>query len=151
MLSSELISAFLTLTFLEIVLGIDNIIFISILANRFPINERKSLMRIGLLLAMITRILLLFGVSLLVKMRAPFWVVETTLFSSSISIEALILLIGGLFLIYKSTHEIFEKVEAKVAESSTEELPKKRLLKRNILVQIILIDIVFSFTRFLPQ
>ena len=151
MLSSELISAFLTLTFLEIVLGIDNIIFISILANRFPINERKSLMRIGLLLAMITRILLLFGVSLLVKMRAPFWVVETTFFSSSISIEALILFIGGLFLIYKSTHEIFEKVEAKVAESSTEELPKKRLLKRNILVQIILIDIVFSFTRFLPQ
>ena len=151
MLSSELISAFLTLTFLEIVLGIDNIIFISILANRFPINERKSLMRIGLLLAMITRIILLFGVSLLVKMRAPFWVVETTFFSSSISIEALILFIGGLFLIYKSTHEIFEKVEAKVAESSTEELPKKRLLKRNILVQIILIDIVFSFTRFLPQ
>ena len=151
MLSSELISAFLTLTFLEIVLGIDNIIFISILANRFPINERKSLMRIGLLLAMITRIILLLGVSLLVKMRAPFWVVETTLFSSSISIEALILFIGGLFLIYKSTHEIFEKVEAKVAESSTEELPKKRLLKRNILVQIILIDIVFSFTRFLPQ
>jgi predicted tellurium resistance membrane protein TerC len=145
MLSSELISAFLTLTFLEIVLGIDNIIFISILANRFRINERKSLMRIGLLLAMITRIILLLGVSLLVKMRAPFWVVETTLFSSSISIEALILLIGGLFLIYKSTHEIFEKVEAKVAESSTEELPKKRLLKRNILVQIILIDIVFSF------
>lgn len=67
MLSSELISAFLTLTFLEIVLGIDNIIFISILANRFPINERKSLMRIGLLLAMITRIILLLGVSLLVK------------------------------------------------------------------------------------
>ena len=130
MLSSELISAFLTLTFLEIVLGIDNIIFISILANRFRINERKSLMRIGLLLAMITRIILLLGVSLLVKMRAPFWVVETTLFSSSISIEALILLIGGLFLIYKSTHEIFEKVEAKVAESSTEELPKKTSPKK---------------------
>ncbi len=132
-------------------MGIDNIIFISISANRFPINERKSLMRIGLLLAMITKIILLIGVSLLVKMRAPFWVVETTFFSSSISIEALILFIGGLFLVHKSTHEIFEKVEAKVAESSIEELPKKRLLKRNILVQIILIDIVFSFTRFLPQ
>lgn len=145
MLTSELISAFLTLTFLEIVLGIDNIIFISILADRFPKQERKKLMRIGLLLAMFTRIALLFGVSVLVKMRQPFWTFETSHFSSAISVEALILFLGGLFLIYKSTHEIFQKVEAKVEESVLEEKPKKPLRVLNALFQIVIIDIVFSF------
>ena len=145
MLTSELISAFLTLTFLEIVLGIDNIIFISILADRFPKQERKKLMRIGLLLAMFTRIALLFGVSVLVKMRQPFWTFETSHFSSAISVEALILFLGGLFLIYKSTHEIFQKVEAKVEESVLEEKQKKPLRVLNALFQIVIIDIVFSF------
>ena len=145
MLTSELISAFLTLTFLEIVLGIDNIIFISILADRFPKQERKKLMRIGLLLAMFTRIALLFGVSVLVKMRQPFWTFETSHFSSAISVEALILFLGGLFLIYKSTHEIFQKVEAKVEESVLEEKPKKPLRVLNALFQIVIIDIIFSF------
>lgn len=145
MFTSELISAFFTLTFLEIVLGIDNIIFISILADRFPQQERKKLMRIGLLLAMFTRIALLFGVSLLVRMREPFWTLETSYFSSAISIEALILFIGGLFLIYKSTHEIFQKVEAKPETSILEEKPKKQLRSLYALFQIIVIDIVFSF------
>lgn len=145
MFTSELISAFFTLTFLEIVLGIDNIIFISILADRFPQQERKKLMRIGLLLAMFTRIALLFGVSLLVRMREPFWTLETSYFSSAISIEALILFLGGLFLIYKSTHEIFQKVEAKLETSILEEKPKKQLCALNALFQIIVIDIVFSF------
>lgn len=145
MLSSELISAFLTLTFLEIVLGIDNIIFISILADRFPQKERKKLMRIGLLLAMITRIALLFGVSLLVKMRQPFMAFSTSFISSEISIETLILFLGGLFLLYKSTHEIFQKVEVHVSESSSDTTPKKPLRTLNALFQIMLIDIVFSF------
>ncbi len=145
MLTSALISAFLTLTFLEIVLGIDNIIFISILADRFPQKERKKLMRMGLLLAMITRICLLFGISLLVKMRQPFWTIETTYFSSAISVETVILFLGGLFLIYKSTHEIFQKVEFKTEEKPTEESPKRPLRTLNALFQIMLIDVVFSF------
>ena len=144
MFTSELITAFLTLTFLEIVLGIDNIIFISILADRFPAKERKRLMRIGLLLAMLTRIGLLFGVSLLVKMREPFFYFKSSYFSTALSVEALILFLGGLFLLYKSTHEIFQKVEGQT-EDTIENRPKRTLRVLNALLQIILIDLVFSF------
>mgnify|MGYP001472959753 FL=1 len=143
MITPDLIVAFLTLTFLEIVLGIDNIIFISILANRFPVDKQKKLIQIGLFLAMILRIAMLSGISWLIQIKTTLFNVNLDWFSSNISIQALILLAGGLFLLYKSTIEIFQKVE------DIEEDPINKNLKSipysRALFQIILIDIVFSF------
>lgn len=143
MITPDLVVAFLTLTFLEIVLGIDNIIFISILANRFPVDKQKKLIQIGLFLAMILRISMLSGISWLIKIKTTLFNVNLDWFSSNISIQALILLAGGLFLLYKSTLEIFQKVE------DIEEDPINKNLKSisysRALFQIILIDIVFSF------
>ena len=143
MITPDLVVAFLTLTFLEIVLGIDNIIFISILANRFPVDKQKKLIQIGLLLAMILRIAMLSGISWLIQIKTTLFNVNLDWFSSNISIQALILLAGGLFLLYKSTLEIFQKVE------DIEEDPINKNLKSisysRALFQIILIDIVFSF------
>ena len=143
MITPDLVVAFLTLTFLEIVLGIDNIIFISILANRFPVDRQKKLIQIGLFLAMILRIAMLSGISWLIQIKTTLFNVNLDWFSSNISIQALILLAGGLFLLYKSTLEIFQKVE------DIEEDPINKNLKSisysRALFQIILIDIVFSF------
>ena len=143
MITPDLVVAFLTLTFLEIVLGIDNIIFISILANRFPVDKQKKLIQIGLLLAMILRIAMLSGISWLIQIKTTLFNVNLDWFSSNISIQALILLAGGLFLLYKSTLEIFQKVE------DIEEDPINKNLKSisysRALFQIVLIDIVFSF------
>lgn len=143
MITPDLVVAFLTLTFLEIVLGIDNIIFISILANRFPVDKQKKLIQIGLFLAMILRIAMLSGISLLIQIKTTLFNVNLDWFSSNISIQALILLAGGLFLLYKSTLEIFQKVE------DIEEDPINKNLKSisysRALFQIVLIDIVFSF------
>ena len=143
MITPDLVVAFLTLTFLEIVLGIDNIIFISILANRFPVDKQKKLIQVGLLLAMILRIAMLSGISLLIQIKTTLFNVNLDWFSSNISIQALILLAGGLFLLYKSTIEIFQKVE------DIEEDPINKNLKSisysRALFQIVLIDIVFSF------
>lgn len=143
MITPDLVVAFLTLTFLEIVLGIDNIIFISILANRFPVDKQKKLIQIGLFLAMILRIAMLSGISWLIQIKTTLFNVNLDWFSSNISIQALILLAGGLFLLYKSTLEIFQKVE------DIEEDPINKNLKSisysRALFQIILIDIVFSF------
>lgn len=142
-MTPDLVVAFLTLTFLEIVLGIDNIIFISILANRFPEDRQKKLIQIGLFLAMILRIAMLSGISWLIQIKTTLFNVNLDWFSSNISIQALILLAGGLFLLYKSTLEIFQKVE------DIEEDPINKNLKSisysRALFQIILIDIVFSF------
>jgi len=143
LITPDLVVAFLTLTFLEIVLGIDNIIFISILANRFPVDKQKKLIQIGLFLAMILRIAMLSGISWLIQIKTTLFNVNLDWFSSNISIQALILLAGGLFLLYKSTLEIFQKVE------DIEEDPINKNLKSisysRALFQIILIDIVFSF------
>lgn len=143
MITPDLVVAFLTLTFLEIVLGIDNIIFISILANRFPVDKQNKLIQIGLFLAMILRIAMLSGISWLIQIKTTLFNVNLDWFSSNISIQALILLAGGLFLLYKSTLEIFQKVE------DIEEDPINKNLKSisysRALFQIILIDIVFSF------
>ena len=138
-----MIVAFLTLTFLEIILGIDNIIFISILANRFPVDKQKKLIQIGLFIAMIMRIAMLSAISWLIQIKTTLFNVNLDWFSSDISIQAIILLAGGLFLLYKSTIEIFRKVE------DIEEGPISKNLKSisyyRALFQIILIDIVFSF------
>ena len=131
------------MTFLEIVLGIDNIIFISILANRFPEDKQRKLIQIGLFLAMMMRIAMLSGISWLIKMKTALFNVNLDWFSSDISIQAIILLAGGLFLLYKSTLEIFQKVENIEENRINKNL--KSISYARALFQIVLIDIVFSF------
>ena len=108
--SSDAIFALLTLTFLEIILGIDNIVFISIAANKLPEDKRGKVTNIGLLLAMVQRIILLFFVSFLVGLSKPFYTLDLNWMHLELSWQAIILFVGGLFLIYKSTSEIREKV-----------------------------------------
>jgi predicted tellurium resistance membrane protein TerC len=136
--------ALLTLTFLEIILGIDNIIFISIVTGKLPPEKRKSATKIGMFLAMFMRIALLFGISLLIQMKKPWFYVDFSWFSAGVTGQSLILLLGGLFLIYKSTKEIHEKVDEKGEE---EKEIKKSAAKsfQGVLLQIIMIDLVFSF------
>ncbi|RZK56647.1 MAG: TerC family protein [Pedobacter sp.] len=138
----------LTLTILEIVLGIDNIVFISILAGKLPVNQQKKARQLGLALAMITRVLLLLSLSWVMGLTATLfnmgdWIGITSedwLSKLAISGRDLILLIGGLFLIYKSTHEIHNKLEG---EEETEGGGKVHSFAGTI-VQILILDIVFS-------
>ncbi|WP_299003092.1 TerC family protein [uncultured Tenacibaculum sp.] len=136
--------ALLTLTFLEVVLGIDNIIFISIASNKLPEHQQKKATRIGLLLAMIFRILLLLGVSYLISMKDPIWTINLSWLQAGVTGQSLILFAGGIFLLYKSTSEIHHKVEGR-DETHTSNNPKKRATLLNVVTQIVLIDIVFSF------
>ncbi len=136
--------ALLTLTFLEIVLGIDNIIFISIASSKLPDQQQKKATNIGLILAMVMRIILLFGISLLVAMEAPFWHINLPWVEAGISGQALILFGGGMFLLYKSVHEIHEKVDEK-GEEEKEIQAKSSSTLSNAIVQITLINVVFSF------
>jgi predicted tellurium resistance membrane protein TerC len=142
-ITPEVLGAFFTLTFLEIVLGIDNILFISIIANKVAPSKQLKVTRVGLLLAMFLRIAMLLGIAGLIALQAPFFEIHTTFLSTAISGQALVLLLGGLFLLYKSTKEIFEKVETKTEEHATESAA--RISFRNGIVQILMIDIVFSF------
>lgn len=128
--------AFLTLCVLEIVLGIDNVIFISILANKLPPNEQPRARRWGLALALIMRVLLLLSLTWIMRLTTPLF----TVLNNEISGRDLILLLGGLFLIYKSVKEIHEKFET--GEES--ELQTKASGFRGIVVQIALLDLVFS-------
>ncbi len=138
----------LTLSVLEIVLGIDNIVFISILAGKLPAEKQKKARRLGLTLAMFVRILLLLSISWIMSLTTPLFNVgewigihsEKWLEATAISGRDLILLIGGLFLIYKSTAEIHEKLEG--GEHSTGSV-KPASFTRTI-IQILLLDIVFS-------
>lgn len=135
--SPEAWIALLTLASLEIVLGIDNIIFISILVGRLPEQQRQSGRLIGLGLAMGMRILLLLSLSWLMKLTAPLF----TILGNEISGRDLILLIGGLFLVAKSTHEIHH---AMMPAESEEQTSAKAASFFSILVQIAILDIVFS-------
>lgn len=136
--------ALLTLTFLEIVLGIDNIIFISIATGKLPEESRKKATKLGMFLAMFMRIALLFGINLLIQMKEPWFTIDLSWFSAGITGQSLILLGGGLFLIYKSTNEIREKVDEKGLEEK--ELGKAATKSfQNVIFQIIMIDLVFSF------
>lgn len=136
--------ALVTLTFLEIVLGIDNIIFISIAAGKLEKSQRKKATNIGLVLAMVMRIVLLFGISLLTAMKKPFWVIDTDWITGGISGQAIILFAGGLFLLYKSTKEIHEKVEDRGHDEREVTKARGNTLTKAI-VQITVINIVFSF------
>lgn len=143
LLSTDAIIALLTLTFLEIILGIDNIVFISIAASKLPEKQRAKATNIGLILAMVQRIVLLFFVSFLVSLEKPFYTFESSWLTIGLSWQSVILLLGGLFLIYKSTSEIREKVEAPSHDSNT---LKQKVIKslQQALVQILIIDFIFS-------
>lgn len=135
--------ALLTLTFLEIVLGIDNIIFISIIANKLPKKLQAKATNLGLLLAMVQRIILLFAVSFLIGLKNPFFYVEASWVYLGVSGQALILFFGGLFLLYKSTSEIHEKIE--MPDHDESQVKAKGVTSfSNAIVQIILIDFIFS-------
>lgn len=135
--------ALLTLTFLEIVLGIDNIIFISIVTGKLPQEKRKKATRIGLFLAMFMRIALLFGITILIAMKAPWFTIDWGWFSGSFTGQAMVLFLGGLFLIYKSTKEIHEKVDHKGDEEKDLKTSAAKSFG-NVIFQILLIDLIFS-------
>src|SRR3954471_2071504 len=135
-LSAETLIALATLTFLEIVLGVDNIIFISILSGKLPPAQQPGARRIGLLLAMGTRILLLFSLAWVSRLTAPLFAI----IGHEISGRDLILILGGLFLIGKSTHEIHGRLEGDEEHGST----RAASSYASVLVQIALLDIVFS-------
>lgn len=134
----ELIAAFFTLAALEIVLGIDNIVFISILAGRLPESERARVRTLGLLGAMVTRIALLFSLSFIMGLTEPF----AHLGPWQVSGRGLILVVGGLFLIAKATHEIHVKLEGEPHEGEPKASGGATVAR--IIVQIALLDIVFS-------
>jgi len=135
--STEIMMSLLTLTVMEVVLGIDNIIFISLLAGRLPPEQRDKARQLGLGLAAVMRVGLLFGVAWLASLTAPLFQVA----GIDISVKSLILLAGGLFLLYKSTKEIHHKIE-----QADESGPKAGLSMTfaSVIAQIILIDLVFS-------
>jgi predicted tellurium resistance membrane protein TerC len=136
--SPEAWVALLTLTVLEIVLGIDNIVFISILASKLPVQQQARARNVGLALAMITRVLLLLSLTWIMRLTKPLFVILKNEFSG----RDLILLVGGLFLIWKSTQEIHERLEG---ESKSEGANARNgVTMRSALVQIALLDIVFS-------
>ncbi|PAW81831.1 MAG: hypothetical protein B9S33_16060 [Pedosphaera sp. Tous-C6FEB] len=129
-----------TLTLLEIVLGIDNLIFISILSGKLPPESQAKARQVGLSLALITRILLLCSLAWLVSLDKPFWSTRVFNWDIAVSGKDLILLLGGLFLIGKSTKEIHEKLEGEDG-SVTNHLAPTFV---SVIIQILLIDIVFS-------
>jgi predicted tellurium resistance membrane protein TerC len=135
--------ALLTLTFLEIILGIDNIIFISIVTGKLPEKKRKKATQLGLFLAMFMRIALLFGITILIAMKAPWFSFDFGWFLADITGQALILLLGGLFLIYKSTKEIHEKVDHKGEEEKSIKTNAAKSFG-SVIFQILLIDLIFS-------
>ncbi|MEO6191151.1 MAG: TerC family protein [Saprospiraceae bacterium] len=141
-LSSEVIISILTLTFLEIVLGVDNIIFISITANKLATEDRKKATNIGLLAAMIMRIILLFGLVFLTALQTPLFSIEGSWIHGSFSVQSLILIIGGIFLIYKSVSEIHHKLESDDPKEHKSVEKSHSIL--NAIVQITLINLIFS-------
>ena len=128
--------AFATLTVLELVLGIDNVIFISILAGKLPAEQQSKARYIGLTLALVMRVILLFSLTWVMGLTAPLF----TIFGYAISGRDLILLVGGLFLIGKSTHEIHGSLEGEEGHASRKSYPSFA----SVIVQIMLLDIVFS-------
>lgn len=151
----EIATGLIALTLMEIVLGIDNIVFITILSSRLPKEQQPSARRWGLALAMFTRIALLFCLAWLVHMQEPWfsfsqqqwlplwfrdWLIANHEEVDAVSIRDVVLLLGGLFLLYKSVHEIHERLD----EPHTEAAPKKKVSFVSVIVQIAILDIIFS-------
>ena len=128
--------AFATLTALEIILGVDNVVFISILAGKLPEAQREKARRVGLGLAMFVRILLLMSIAWVVRLTAPLFTVLT----EEISGRDIILLVGGLFLLAKSTHEMHGQLEGEEGHSSA----RVAASFTSVIIQILLLDIIFS-------
>ncbi|KKX50569.1 TerC family protein [Sphingobacterium sp. IITKGP-BTPF85] len=139
----------LTLTVLEVVLGIDNIVFISILSGKLPAEQQKKARQLGLMLALVTRVLLLFSIKWIMSLTEPFINLATTFGIDNpdwsryleLSGRDLILFIGGLFLIYKSTTEIHHKMDGHIEEHKVN---KKGVTFLSTIFQILILDIVFS-------
>ena len=134
---TEAIIPLLSLIALEVILGIDNIIFISILADKLPDNQRNKLRFWGIGLAMVMRLLLLAFIAWILKLDQTLFTLNYTDFSG----KDLIIIFGGLFLLYKSTKEIYHKTEISTEEQPT--VPKNSSFKR-LLLEVILLDLVFS-------
>jgi predicted tellurium resistance membrane protein TerC len=132
----EILISLLTLTLLEIVLGVDNIVFISILSSKLPVDQRQKARMVGLSLALGTRILLLVGLAWMVRLTNPLF----SLFGQAVSGRDLILLAGGLFLLGKATHEIHNRLEGEDGAVTSRLTPRFS----TIVIQILLVDIVFS-------
>ncbi len=132
----------LALVSMEIVLGVDNIIFISILAGKLPPENRQKARTIGLLMAIGSRLILLFSLSWLTKLTEP--LLNIVPLNLAISGKDLVLLAGGLFLIAKSSQEIYDKVEVLEKPTSDSDLNLKQISMRSIIIQIMIIDTVFS-------
>jgi predicted tellurium resistance membrane protein TerC len=133
----EHIIALVTLILLEVVLGLDNIIFISIIAGRLPPNQQKKARRWGILLAMVLRLGLLTVISYILQLQGEI----LNLFGNSISSKDLILILGGLFLLYKASSEIYQKLEGEEGEESKN---VKSNSFRSVIIQILILDLVFS-------
>jgi predicted tellurium resistance membrane protein TerC len=130
--------AFVTLVTLELVLGVDNVIFISILAGKLPQDQQSRARSVGIAMAVITRILLLLSLSWIISLEESLFTMPVI--NIGISGRDLILLAGGLFLLWKSTHEIHQKLEGEVGHASA----KVGATFMNVIIQIMLLDIVFS-------
>ena len=135
-LTADGLVALVTLSVLEVVLGIDNVIFISILAGKLPVDQQERARRIGLIAAMGMRILLLMSIAWIVRLTKPLF----TVLNQDISGRDLILLVGGLFLLYKATHEIHDKLEGEEGHVDARVAPTLAA----VVTQIMLLDIVFS-------
>lgn len=133
-------ASFITLTVLEIVLGIDNLIFISIVAGRLPVHQQDKARKVGLALALFMRLALLASISWIVSLTNPLF----SIMGQSVSWRDIILIGGGLFLLYKGTKEIHELIEGGHGEDSESEAPKKQVTFAGVIGQIIVLDIVFS-------
>ncbi|MDY3319349.1 TerC family protein [Riemerella anatipestifer] len=134
--------ALLTLTFLEIVLGIDNIVFISIVSNKIEPKDQKKARNIGLLLAMVFRVVLLFGIKWVVSLNNELFGVHLSWFHGSVTGQSLIIFIGGLFLLYKSVSEIHHKLEG---EEELKVTNSKKTSLGSAIAQIAALNLVFSF------
>lgn len=139
----------LTLAFLEIVLGVDNIIFISIISNKLPEHQQKRARNIGLAFAMIFRIFLLLMINWIISLKEPiitlsFWIDKDTNMPIGLSWKDIILLAGGIFLIVKSTMEIHHKMQIHTEEKKTDTKKVASGMITSVIIQIILVDAVFS-------
>ncbi len=136
-ISAEVIIALLTLIALEVVLGLDNIIFISIVAAKLPHHQQKKARRLGIVLAMFLRLGLLAVISWILKLQGELF----SVFGNSISGKDLILIVGGIFLLYKSSTEIYHKMEGEEGDTSKD---IKVTSFKSVIFQILLLDLVFS-------